>query len=101
MTGTTSITAIAADAPPATSAPGLLTAEPAWLDQTRASAFLLTLGVTIAPKTLQKRRVIGGGPPFRKMMGRVVYERVSLRAWAEAQRSPPVTSTSELAPRGN
>ena len=45
---------------PAASLPGTLTTEPAWLDQVQASAYLRTLGVTIAPKTLQKRRVIGG-----------------------------------------
>lgn len=68
-----------------------------YLDQRTASQFLRSVcGVTIAAKTLQKRRVIGGGPPFRKVIGRVVYERAPLKAWGEAQRSAPVTSTSEL-----
>jgi len=68
-----------------------------YLDQDAASAFLWNAcGVRIAPKTLQKRRVVGGGPPFRKVIGRVVYERAPLKAWGEAQRSVPVTSTSEL-----
>ena len=81
-------------APPATPVPGMLTTEPAWLDQVQASAFLRTLGVILAPKSLQKRRVIGGSPPFRRVLSRVVYERDQLRAWAEAQRSPLFTSTS-------
>ena len=68
-----------------------------YLDQVAASAYLWrACGVKIAPKTLQKRRVVGGGPPFRKVIGRVVYERAPLKAWGEAQRSAPVTSTSEL-----
>ena len=82
-------------APPATPVPGMLTTEPAWHDQVQASAFLRTLGVILAPKSLQKRRVIGGSPPFRRVLSRVVYERDQLRAWAEAQRSPLFTSTSE------
>lgn len=64
--------------------------------QDEASAFLLTLGVRRAPKTLQKQRVTGGGPPFMRICNRIVYELESLRAWALAQRSPLVTSTSEL-----
>lgn len=67
-----------------------------YLDQEEASAFLFTLGVRRAPKTLQKQRVTGGGPPFMRICNRIVYEQQSLRAWALAQRSPPVTSTSEL-----
>ena len=70
--------------------------ELAYLDQIQSSTFLREEGVKLAPKTLQKLRVIGGGPPFRKVMGRVFYEREGLRAWAEAQRSRLVTSTSEL-----
>ena len=84
-----------ANTSPAASMPGMPATEPAWLDQIQASAFLRTLGVMLAPKSLQKRRVIGGSPPFRRVLGRVVYERDQLRAWAEAQRSPLFTSTSE------
>jgi hypothetical protein len=70
---------------------------PDYLDQVAASAFLWSAcGVRMAPKTLQKRRVIGGSPPFRKILGRVVYEPVTLKAWGDAQRSPLVSSTSEL-----
>lgn len=68
-----------------------------YLDQVQASAFLLTLGVRRAPKTLQKARHTGDGcPPYRKVLGRVIYEQEPLRTWAEAQRSPLVQSTSEL-----
>jgi hypothetical protein len=72
-------------------------AERQWFDQDQASAFLLERkGVRRKPKTLQKYRCIGGGPPFRKIAGRIVYERGPLEEWAEEQRSPLVTSTSEL-----
>lgn len=74
-------------------------AAPVWLDQNQASKFLEMLGVKRAPRTLQKQRVTGGGPPFRKACSRVIYEREALRSWAEAQHSPEVSSTSELAPR--
>ena len=95
---TTSIAARMAVTPlePVSSDHDVLPVESDYFDQVQGSAFLKKLGVKVAPKTLQKRRVIGGGPPFRKVMGRVVYEREGLRAWAEAQRSPLVTSTSEL-----
>lgn len=76
-----------------------IVSEPAWLDQTNASQFLASLGVKRAPRTLQKQRVTGGGPPFRRIGTRVMYEREPLRAWAVAQRSPLVTSTSELPSR--
>jgi hypothetical protein len=72
-----------------------------YLDQQRASEFLWReCGVKIAPKTLQKRRVIGGSPPFRKICGRVVYDTASLKPWGDAQRSPLVSSTSELPTTG-
>lgn len=68
-----------------------------YLPQADASAFLAEVcGLTIAPKTLQKRRVIGGGPPFVRMVSRVFYPRAPLEAWGVAQRSPQVNSTSEL-----
>lgn len=72
---------------------------PHWLDQNQASDLLETLGVKLAPKTLQKRRVVGGSPPFRKVMGRVLYERDELMAWAAVQveSAPRVSSTSEFA----
>lgn len=73
---------------------------PEWLDQAGASAFLATLGVRRAPKTLQKARVTGvGSPPFRRICSRVVYEREVLKNWAEEQRSPLVHATSELPKR--
>ncbi|MDP3746651.1 MAG: helix-turn-helix domain-containing protein [Phenylobacterium sp.] len=39
----------------------------------------------LSPRTLEKQRVIGGGPKFRKFGRRVVYALADLEAWAEAR----------------
>lgn len=39
----------------------------------------------LAPKTLEKYRVTGDGPPFRKHGRRVLYHREELDAWSEEQ----------------
>ena len=70
---------------------------PSFMDQDGASTFLLHVcGVRLAPKSLQKRRVVGGSPPFQKIGSRVAYPRDKLKAWGDAQASPVVHSTSEL-----
>lgn len=75
------------------------TSWPVFLDQESASAFLLHVcGVKLAPKSLQKRRVVGGSPPFQKIGARVAYPRDPLKAWGDAQAGPVVHSTSELSP---
>jgi molybdenum cofactor biosynthesis enzyme MoaA len=50
----------------------------------------------LSPRTLEKFRVIGGGPRFRKFGRRVVYSIQDLEAWAD-QRS--CDSTSDYPPR--
>lgn len=69
-----------------------------FLDEKRAAAVLWDLcGVKIAPGTLKKLRCVGGGPQFFKGFGgRVFYEAGPLQTWGDAQRSPLVSSTSEL-----
>ena len=37
----------------------------------------------LSPRTLEKQRVIGGGPRFRKFGARVVYAMADLRTWAD------------------
>lgn len=39
--------------------------------------------LAISPRTLEKHRVFGTGPVFRKLGGRVVYAVSDLEAWAE------------------
>jgi len=46
----------------------------------------------LSPRTLEKWRILGKGPVFCKLGGRVVYADSDLLAWVEAQRR---TSTSD------
>jgi hypothetical protein len=55
---------------------------------TRAAAQVIGL----APSTLAKLRVTGGGPTFRKVLSKVLYERTALEQWLEAR--PNCTSTA-------
>ena len=58
-----------------------------FLDTAQAAEFL-----KISPRTLEKQRVVGGGPRFRKFGSRVLYALTDLQAWAD-ERS--YTNTSE------
>ncbi len=71
----------AAAAPqPATGPAGLpASANPEFLTTDEAAAML-----RLSPRTLEKQRVLGGGPRFRKFGARVVYAAVDLRAWADS-----------------
>ena len=56
----------------------------------RAPARFLTPGeaapfLRLSPRTLEKHRVIGGGPRFRKFGRRVLYATDDLEAWANAR----------------
>ena len=50
----------------------------------------------LSPHTLEKQRVIGNGPKFRKFGRRVMYAAADLDAWAD-QRSYETTSDPEYA----
>lgn len=50
----------------------------------------------LSPRTLEKQRVIGNGPKFRKFGRRVMYAVADLNAWAD-QRSFETTSDPEYA----
>lgn len=39
----------------------------------------------LSPRTLEKQRVLGGGPRFRKFGARVVYAVEDLRHWANSR----------------
>lgn len=60
-----------------------------YLTNDEAAAFL-----RLSPRTLEKQRVIGGGPRFRKFGRRVMYAVTDLEAWADA-RSFEATSDPE------
>lgn len=53
---------------------------PRYLTNDEAAAFL-----RLSPRTLEKQRVIGGGPRFRKFGRRVVYAIEDLEAWSNAR----------------
>jgi hypothetical protein len=65
--------AVASPVPAAAVNPEFLTTE-------EAGAFL-----RLSPRTLEKQRVLGGGPRFRKFGARVVYAATDLRAWADSR----------------
>ncbi|WP_343577813.1 helix-turn-helix domain-containing protein [Pseudomonas sp.] len=50
---------------------------PRYLTNSEAAAFL-----RLSPRTLEKQRVIGGGPRFHKFGRRVMYALADLEAWA-------------------
>ncbi len=59
------------------------TAAPAnrlFLNNDEAAQFL-----NLSPRTLEKQRVIGGGPRFRKFGRRVLYALSDLEVWANAR----------------
>lgn len=51
---------------------------PEFLTNDEAAAFL-----RLSPRTLEKQRVLGGGPRFRKFGARVLYAVGDLRSWAD------------------
>ncbi len=63
---------------PSAAAPAAV-ANPEFLTTDEAAAFL-----RLSPRTLEKQRVLGGGPRFRKFGARVVYAAVDLRARADS-----------------
>jgi hypothetical protein len=66
-----------------------------YLDQEQASKYLEEKGLTIAPKTLGKLRVTGGGPAYRKFGRKPVYDPPDLDAWVDHKLGPARHSTSE------
>ncbi len=53
---------------------------PRYLTNSEAAAFL-----RLSPRTLEKQRVIGGGPRFHKFGRRVMYALADLEAWTSAR----------------
>ena len=70
-------------------------ANPEFLTIDEVGAFL-----RLSPRTLEKQRVLGGGPRFRKFGARVVYAVEDLRAWANS-RAYEMTSDPGYVPRGS
>ncbi|KRE89708.1 transcriptional regulator [Frateuria sp. Soil773] len=71
--------------------PAATTQPPRYLTNDEAAGYL-----RLSPRTLEKQRVLGGGPRFRKFGRRVMYAVADLDAWAD-QRSFEATSDPEYA----
>ena len=71
--------AAAAPQPAPSAAAPAAVANPEFLTTDEAAAFL-----RLSPRPLEKQRVLGGGPRFRKFGARVVYAAADLRAWADS-----------------
>lgn len=73
-------TAPAAPQPAATTGAAATAAAqpPRFLNNDEAAAYL-----RLSPRTLEKQRVVGGGPRFRKFGRRVMYAVADLDAWAD------------------
>lgn len=69
--------------------------EPELLTNAEAAAF-----VRLSPRTLEKFRVLGGGPRYKKLGARVRYSVDDLRAWL-ASRTFEMTSDPGLAQRAS
>ena len=54
---------------------------PGFLTNAEAAEFL-----RLSPRTLEKQRIIGGGPRFHKFGRRVLYSIRDLESWANARR---------------
>lgn len=67
-------------APVAAKRPASDAASAEFLTNDEAAAFL-----RLSPRTLEKQRVLGGGPRFRKFGARVVYAIGDLRTWADSR----------------
>ncbi|WP_050455714.1 helix-turn-helix transcriptional regulator [Candidatus Burkholderia verschuerenii] len=78
---------------PAAAVPDTFAQPPRYLTNDEAAAYL-----RLSPRTLEKQRVIGGGPKFRKFGRRVMYAAADLDAWAD-QRSYEAMSDPEYAER--
>ena len=79
--------------PAATLQPAQTTQPARYLTNNEAAEFL-----RLSPRTLEKQRVIGGGPRFRKFGRRVMYAVADLETWADA-RSFEMTSDPEYTER--
>lgn len=68
---------------------------PRYLDEELASKYLAEKGLRIAPKTLGKLRVIGGGPAYRKFGRKPIYDPSDLDTWVDQKLGALRRSTSE------
>jgi hypothetical protein len=63
----------------------------------REAAQFLTdeLKVPVRTSTLSSKRLNGGGPAYRRVLGRIEYDEAALRAWVNDLRAKTFVSTAE------
>lgn len=66
-----------------------------FLIQPEAAAFL-----RVSERTLERWRVEGGGPPFRRFGRRVVYARDDLEEWADSRCFQSTSEDPRISGRG-
>jgi hypothetical protein len=66
--------------PAAALPPAATPGNPEFLTNDEAAAFL-----RLSPRSLEKHRVLGGGPRYRKFGARVLYAVGDLRIWADGR----------------
>ena len=67
------------------------------LTRLEAATFLSTRGFTVAPTTLSKYAVLGGGPPYEKFGRRPLYTERGLLAWVASKTGRGQRNTSDQA----
>jgi hypothetical protein len=75
-------------------APAAAKPAPRYLSNDEAAAYL-----HLSPRTLEKQRVVGGGPKFRKFGRRVVYAIEDLESWASARACDTTSDPNYVAVR--
>ena len=63
-----------------------LNSRPCFLTNVQAAGYL-----NLSPRTLEKLRLVGGGPIYRKFGRRVLYAVADLEAWAGARKHSSTT----------
>lgn|GEM_PF-468797 len=66
-----------------------------FLSRKEASEYLSSLGLGIAPATLAKYAVLGGGPRFHRYGRQIKYSTDDLDCWARQRLGVPRDSTSD------
>lgn len=61
-----------------------------------AAAYLCSLGLPVAEKSLSKYITIGNGPNYQKFGRRVVYTKDNLEKWANGRLSKTYNSSCEI-----
>jgi hypothetical protein len=67
-----------------------------WLIPREAAEYIHSKGGRATEATLATLRSRGSGPPFKKLMGGILYRQSGIDRWMEVNSSPEVKSTAEL-----